>query len=85
MRLVLERTPNKPADYEEDYEYHRQCESSVIAACPAGRVHVTQDASPEKMRRRAGREKPARRSTDATSASAFSAQRKFKMHVPYTF
>src|SRR4051812_8547880 len=83
VRLVLKRAPNKSANYEKGYQYDSQRESGVTAACPAGRVHITQDISPkdEAPRRQ---EKPARRSTDGTSASAFRAQRKIKMHVPYS-
>jgi hypothetical protein len=44
----LECAPDKPTNHEKDYEYDCQCERRIVAACPAGRVHVTQDAPPEK-------------------------------------
>src|SRR4051794_16829204 len=84
VRLLLKRAPNKSANHQRDYQYDRQRESGVAAACLASHLHVTQDVSP-KMRRRADRKKPARRSADGTSALAFRAQRKIKMHVPYSF
>src|SRR3978361_721096 len=50
-RLALEGAPDKSTNYEKDYENDCQCESSIVAACPAGRVHVTQDVPPEMERR----------------------------------
>jgi hypothetical protein len=44
----VECAPDKPTKHEKDYEYDYQRESGIVAACPPGRVHVTQDISPEK-------------------------------------
>jgi hypothetical protein len=84
IRLALERAPDKSADYEKDDEDDRQCESGVVAACPAGRTHVTQDVL---QKNAAPRRKPRNRrgSTDGKSTSASCAQRQIKMHVPYLF
>jgi hypothetical protein len=46
IRLALEGAPDEPTNHEKDYEYDCQCEGNIVAACPAGRVHVTQDVSP---------------------------------------
>jgi hypothetical protein len=83
----LECAPDKPTNHEKDYEYDCQREGSIVAACPAGRVHVTQDVSPGKWSAAPKKKEnsPARRSADGTSASALAAQRKCKTHVPLSF
>src|SRR4051812_8730543 len=61
IRLAMECAPDKPTDNEKDYEYDYQRESGIAAACPARRVHVTQDVSPENgAPRRKKREKTRR-------------------------
>src|SRR5436309_1367627 len=61
IRLAVECAPDKPTDHEKDYENDYQRKSGIAAACPAGRVHVSQDVSPENgAPRRRKREKTRR-------------------------
>jgi hypothetical protein len=47
----VECAPDKPTNQEKDHEYDYQRESGIAAACPAGRVHVTQDVLQKTERR----------------------------------